>query len=185
MFTSQESTFHCKNCRPVEIQVEQETNPSKIIKCTKCNYSTTLKFNMDRHTRRQHQKEALNPTEDNISNFLSNENLSKLNDLFEKESITLPMLLSMEIEDFRRMAKDLGINWGDRYTLEKAIQKKAQPASDPIEQITMVESPTLETEMVESLLSEESLEISTQSKDAQSCNFCDMAKKSNNPQHKC
>ena len=95
------------------------------------------------------------------------------------------MLISMEIEDFRRMAKDLGINWGDRYTLEKAIQKKAQPASDPIEQITMVESPTLETEVVESLLSEEPLEIGTQGKDAQSCHFCDMAKKSNNPQHKC
>ena len=75
------------------------------------------------------------------------------------------MLLSMEIEDFRRIAKDLGINWGDRYTLEKATySEEAQPASDPNEQITMVESPSLETEMVESLLSTELLEISVKEK---------------------
>ena len=41
---------------------------------------------------------------------------------FSSEGIDIKLLLDLNQDDFRRMLKDLDINWGDRYKIEKQVE---------------------------------------------------------------
>ena len=79
---------------------------------------------MNRHIQRTHvnNKKKVDAKE-TLSNLLDAEGLSNLKSLFQKEDITLEMLIEMGTEDMRRMIKDLGISWGEKYRIEKLVEK--------------------------------------------------------------
>ena len=51
--------------------------------------------------------------------MLTDVGLSKLTEKFKSEGIDSNLLMDLNIDDLSRMMKDLEINWGDRYKIEK------------------------------------------------------------------
>ena len=111
--TNDETRYSCKKCNNSVDRSEttQKETRTKILKCEQCDYSSTLSFNMNRHIQRTHvnNKKKVDAKE-TLSNLLDAEGLSNLKSLFQKEYITLEMLIEMGTEDMRRMIKDLGIS---------------------------------------------------------------------------
>ena len=129
--SSNESQYLCKKCdnsanRTDKVQKETRT---KILTCEHCDYSSTLSFNMKRHIQRNHRNNKKDYAEKNLSNLLEAEGLSNLKSLFQKEDISLQMLLEMDNADFKRMTEDLGISWGQKYRIEKLVEKEKKQCS--------------------------------------------------------
>ena len=129
--SSNESQYLCKKCdnsanRTDKVQKETRT---KILTCEHCDYSSTLSFNMKRHLQRNHRNNKKDYAEKTLSNLLEAEGLSNLKGLFQKEDISLQMLLEMNNADIRRMIEDLGISWGQKYRIEKLVEKEKKQCS--------------------------------------------------------
>ena len=84
---------------------------------------------MKRHIQRNHRNNKKDYAEKNLSNLLEAEGLSNLKSLFQKEDISLQMLLEMDNADFKRMTEDLGISWGQKYRIEKLVEKEKKQCS--------------------------------------------------------
>ena len=133
-----------------------------------------------------------------LESVLGDVGLGHLENKFSNEGIDLELLLNLNLDDLRRMMQDLGINWRDKYKVEKQVEKKKQ---NPIvenaphdETTTVVLLESMEGEgnftLEESIVSHENiLQISdtniTENMLKVPCELCSKAAKQKNPQHKC
>ena len=106
---------------------------------------------------------------------------------FSSEGIDMELLLDLNRDDFRRMLKDLDINWGDRYKIEKQVglvKKSSKPiamevgtpkeiSEDVTNSVTLAEVPDIINEKV------------LGDNENGHCTLCTQAAKQENPQHRC
>ena len=74
---------------------------------------------------RKHKDGAGHPMDSavlTLDSVLADMGLTKLTEKFKCEGIAINLLLDLAIDDLRRMLKDLDINWGDRYKIEKQVK---------------------------------------------------------------
>ena len=189
-------------------------------KCEFCKYITNSKFNLGRHITRKHKDgsgnlvcEPISRTRsESLESFLENIQLINFAENFKKEGIDLKLILDMNKEDLRRMLTDLEINWGDRYKIEKEIEKHWSKAeNNNLERFVENCDTVLEIEKtveksvsnVDTVLgidttdyedtfekSEELMQVAdTDLVEAngveKDCLLCSEAKKQKNPQHRC
>ena len=95
-----------------------------------------------------------------LDSVLADVGLTKLTEKFKCEEIDINLMLDLAIDDLRRMLKDLDINWGDRYKIEKQVEKlknssKATADETNVEPTDLqVEIPTLIEEAAQELQAE-------------------------------
>ena len=127
-----------------------------------------------------------------LSKFLEKENLQHLFELLKKEDITLDLLMVMDLDDLRRLRSDLRISWGDQYKIEKGIlNQRAAAHTDPIEsndeRTAPPSSEDLPSVSVQNISSEPSSSETAEEVSflQETCDLCNVAEQSRNPQHRC
>ena len=105
---------------------------------------------------------------------------------FSSEGIDIKLLLDLNQDDFRRMLKDLDINWGDRYKIEKQVEL-VRKSNKPIamEDGTPKDISADTTNLVNVTLAEVPDMVNENGKEVGPCKLCYEAAKQDNPQHKC
>ena len=206
-----ESSFYCKKCKNTnEPNIEKKrTGP---LECEFCDYKTNTKFNLQRHVSRKHEDGVISLPEDSeaiheqvfkpnksptLKTALGDVGLDSLTEKFEKEGIDIKLLLDLKQEDLRRMLKDLDVNWGDRYKIEKQVEMiKHGHTQNQIENVTLEETATETFNYVTDSLTQEvpdtfsiivnnEAESPEEDTDEVICNLCNEAAKQERPQHKC
>ena len=188
--------FHCKKCKTPENQMKPK--PVEALDCKLCNYKSNTKFNLERHIARKHKDGSLpnDSTSLTLQMVLDDAGVGGLSGKFKSEGIDIKLLLDLHLDDLRRMLKDLEINWGERYKIEKQIDvvkkgKKTIEYETPHEMIAHVSKSAKEItiDVSNSVTLEEIPEIAHEmEKDEEEvipCDLCTKAAKQNNPQHKC
>ena len=218
---SENSIFHCKKCKTTTETIPPKKTHVGPLQCKFCTYLTSSKFNLDRHEARKHKdgdlpSDGVQTSENKtLESLLGDIGLDNLADKFTNEGIDLKLLLDLNSEDLRRMMQDLGVNWGDRYKIEKEVEQVKQNPIHIVENITLEETNapipvesmlrddvTLEETAISEEPAENILQISdvidtvnvaedilqiTDDIDAVEvqCILCAKAEKQENPQHKC
>ena len=117
---------------------------------------------------RKHKDGAGHPMDSavlTLDSVLADVGLTKLTEKFKCEEIDINLMLDLAIDDLRRMLKDLDINWGDRYKIEKQVEKlknssKATADETNIDE-TNVEPTDLQVE-IPTLIEEAAQELQTE-----------------------
>ena len=200
--SSDKSTFHCKKCKNIDVPNPRKKPASGILQCNFCDYKTEAKFNLERHISRKHpdgeksvpasSDEKQNETEQikkkplSMQIILGEIGLPDLNRKFESEGISLKLLLELSKEDLRRMLSDLEIRWGDRYKIEKQVEKikNENETFEDSPEHTVIDSADDIAETVQQSAPETVIEDSLNSDDSE-CSLCAEASKQKKPQHKC
>ena len=111
-------------------------------KCHSCDLVVKTIYSMKRHIVRMHkEKENIGVVENDFNTNVTNSGSTFSDDLrsvlkeiglenllanFEKEGIDLKLLMELDKDDMRRMMRDLDINWGARYKIEKEIKMPSE-----------------------------------------------------------
>ena len=143
---SENSIFHCKKCKTTTETIPPKKTHVGPLHCKFCTYITSSKFNLDRHKVRKHKDGVLPSdvvqTSENktLESRLGDIGLGNLADKFTNEGFDLKLLLDSNSEDLRRMMQDVGVNWGDRYKIEKQVEQVKQNHIHILENITLEET---------------------------------------------
>ena len=132
------AVFLCKVCKP--ITNESKTKASKkedSIKCKRCNFKSTIKYNFRRHVDRVHggidepeidepetqivnenektESVEINEVQDDtikeitMEEFLKELNLEHFLENFVSEGVDLKMLISLNLNDLKECLKEVGV----------------------------------------------------------------------------
>ena len=214
----EKSIFHCKKCKNTTETIPPKKTQVGPLQCNLCTYITSSKFNLERHEVRKHKdgpSEVVQTFENKtLESILGGIGLGNLAENFTKEGIDLKLLLELSSEDLRRMMQDLGVNWGDRYKIEKQIEQVKQnpihksgtrpleetntpmhvdsvPGDDvTLEETAILEGPTGNIQITDAIDTANGAEDILEISDAEvivegPCILCSEAEKQERPQHKC
>ena len=137
----EKSIFHCKKCKNTTETIPPKKTQVGPLQCNLCTYITSSKFNLERHEVRKHKdgpSEVVQTFENKtLESILGGIGLGNLADQFTNEGFDLKLLLDSNSEDLRRIMQDLGLNWGDRYKIEKQVEQVKQNPIHIVENITL------------------------------------------------